>query len=178
MTFSSGVVAYGIVEHSMEASVGGGLAGLAASAMLTLAKIRVWTVDTKAERQQLEEATRRAHDTHTRYVAAEGALTEEHRRRVRDLEGERAACLQQVEAAKAALDERYEAQRETLIIESMQTGIKLYLAGLLNAPATAAPEAKIVAFPGQQQQAARARAIAHPADQATEAARDREVGRP
>ncbi|WKD36565.1 hypothetical protein [Streptomyces xanthophaeus] len=177
MTFSSGIVAYGIVEHSMEASVGGGLAGLAASAMLTLAKVRAWTVDTTEERRQLEEAKRQAHDTHTRYVAAEGALEGEHRRRVRDLEGERAALLRQVEAAKADLDDRYEAQREALIIESMQTGIKLYLAGLLNAPATA-PEAKIMPFPGQQQQAARARATGHPADQAPEAARDREVGRP
>lgn len=178
MLFSSGIVAYGIVEHSIEATVGGGFAALAAAAMLTLAKVRAWTVDTSAERRQLEDAKRQAHDTHTRYVAAEGALSEEHRRRVRDLEAERMICRQQLEAAKAALEAKYQDRREVLILESMQTAIKLHLDGLLNAP-PANPEAKIMPFPTQgMAQPTRERTTAHPADQAPEAARDRGVARP
>ncbi|MGW1939020.1 hypothetical protein [Streptomyces goshikiensis] len=175
MLSASGIVAYGVVEQSIAASVGGGFAGLAAAVMLTLAKVRTWTVDTGVERRQLEEAKRQAHDTHTRYVAAEGALTEEHRRRVRDLEAERVHLHQQLEAGKAALEERFEAQREALILASMETGIKLHLAGLLNAPSATA-EAKIMPFPGQQ--VSRERAATHPADPAPEATRDRGAARP
>ncbi|MFD3802589.1 hypothetical protein ACFWTC_02945 [Streptomyces sp. NPDC058619] len=177
MLFTSGIVAYGIVEKSIEASVGGGLAGLAAAAMLTLAKVRVWTVDTSAERRQLEEASRRAHDTQTRYLAVEAAFTEEHRRRVRDLEAERLRLQRQYEVAKRELEDRFEARREALIVESMGIGVELYLKGLLDGPEASSSEAKIMAFPVPEQQM-RERATAHPADPATQEARDRGVARP
>lgn len=171
MLFASGIVAYGIVEHSIEATVGGGFAALAAAAMLTLAKVRAWTVDTRAERQQLE-------DTRTRYLANEVALHGEHNRRVRDLEAERVMCHRQLEAAKAALIEEFEAKREELIVECMEAGVQVYLKRI-RTKEVATPEAKIMPFPAQgAAQPARERATAHPADAAPEAARDRGVARP
>ncbi|MFJ1865480.1 hypothetical protein ACIOD1_12695 [Streptomyces sp. NPDC088097] len=176
MTFSTGILAYGIVDSSIPASVGGGLAGLAAAGMMGLAKLRAWTVDTSAERRQLADSVRQAQNEETRYVAAQGAQAEEHRRRLRDIEGDRVRQEQHFIAAKAAMEADFEARREALIIESMATGIRLHLAGLLNAP-TEAVEAKILRLPGQQQPV-RERATAHPADQAPEAVRDRGVARP
>jgi hypothetical protein len=175
MTFSAGIVAYGIVDSNIPASTGGGLVGLAAAAMMGLAKMRAWAVDTSAERSQLTEAIRQAEIEQTRYAAAQGALEEEYRRRHRDLEGERARCQHQVTATKAALDEQYEARREALIVKSMEIGIRLHLAGLLDAP-TETVEAKILRLPGQQP--ARVRTTAHPADAATQPAREREARHP
>ncbi|MEU9000477.1 hypothetical protein [Streptomyces sp. NPDC048551] len=175
MTFSAGVVAYGIADSNITAATGGGLVALAAAAMMSLAKMRAWTVDTSAERRQLAEALRQAQNEETRYVAAQGAQAEEHRRRLRDLEGDRARFEQHLIAAKAALEEQFEANREALIVESMELGIRLYRAGLLKAPAEAA-EAKILRLPGQQP--TRERAAGHPADEVTQPVREREVRHP
>ena len=175
MTFSAGIVAYGIADMNIPASVGGGLVGLAAAAMMALAKIRAWAIDTSAERRQLTEAIQQAADERTKYIAAQGAQEEEHRRRLRDLEADRARVQHQLTAARVALDERFEAQRERLIIDSMETGIRLHLAGLLTAP-PATPEAKILRLPGAQ--STRERATAHPADSIPQPVREREARHP
>lgn len=175
MTFSAGIVAYGIVDSNIPASTGGGLVAIAAAAMMGLAKMRAWAVDTSAERRQLAEERQQAINEQTRYVAAQGAQDDEFSRRLRDLEGERARGQMQLTAAKAALDEEYQNRRDALIIEGMEIGIRLYLKGLLDAPSDAS-EAKIMPFPAQQH--VREPATAHPADQAPEAARDRGAARP
>lgn len=173
MTFSAGIVAYGIVDSNVPASIGGGLAGLAAATMMALAKMRAWAVDTSADRRKLDDALRAAHDERTRYVALGAAQQEEYKRRLRDLEGDRARLRADHEAAKAVLQDRYEDQREQLIVESMETGVRLYLAGLLHAPKQ--PPGDVVPFRLRQRGVA---ATSHPADQAPQAVRDREVGRP
>jgi len=178
MTLASGVVAFGVVDGSIAASVGGGFTVLASATLLALAKIRVWTCDTKAERTRLASAQQDAEDQRTRYVAAQGALMEERSRILRDLENERAANSIQLEASKAALQEKYEAEREQLIVQSTETAISLYLRGMLAPPPQVTPAKILDLFP--EQQPARARATAHPADPdpAPEATRDREAYRP
>ncbi|MFI8278571.1 hypothetical protein ACIGBH_27595 [Streptomyces sp. NPDC085929] len=173
MTISTGIVAYGIVDSSIPASVGGGLAGIVAAAMMALAKSRIWAVNTSAERRQLEDARQQVNDERTRYVAASAAQRAEHQRCLRDLEGDRAHLKAQAKAAQAAMERRFEDQRERLIVESMETGVRLYLAGLLNAPEQTPGD--VVPFRTRQRGE---RTTAHPADQAPQAARDREVGRP
>ncbi|MFE3578776.1 hypothetical protein [Streptomyces vinaceus] len=175
MTFSAGIVAYGIVDSNIPAATGGGLVGLAAATMMALAKVRAWAVDTSAERRKLDDALQAANDERTRYIALGVAQREEHKRRLRDLEGDRARLRADHEAARVTLQDRYEDQRETLIVESMETGVRLYLAGLLTAPQQVAGD--IVPFRLRQRGEAPA---VHPADatQAAPAARDREVGRP
>ncbi|MFB6809468.1 hypothetical protein [Streptomyces sp. NPDC056387] len=173
MTFSAGIVAYGIADTSVPASVGGGLVGLAAATMMALAKMRAWAVDTSAERRKLDEAIQQATDERTRYIAAQSAQEEEHRRRLRDLEADRARVQHQLTAAKAALDEQFEARREKLIVSSMETAIRLHLAGLLDAPAET-PDATILHLPGKQP--VRERATAHPAD--PQLVREREARHP
>ncbi|MFG2978816.1 hypothetical protein ACGFYY_38245 [Streptomyces sp. NPDC048331] len=182
MAFSSSVVAYGIVDSNTPASLGGGLVGLASAAMMHLAMTRTWSVDARDERRLLEDERRRletacqhAHDERTRYLALGAAQAEEHRRRIRDLEADRVANQHALAAAKAAFEEKFEGQREALIVESMETGVRLYLAGLHNAPPTTS-EAKIIRLPGQQP--TRDRAAAHPADAANQPAREREARHP
>ncbi|MCX5197175.1 hypothetical protein OOK31_25310 [Streptomyces sp. NBC_00249] len=177
MTFSAGIVAYGIVDSSIAASVGGGLAGVVAAAMMALAKARAWAVDTSAERRRLDDALQQASDERTRYLALGVAQREEHRRRIRDLEAERACLQQRFEAEKAALEDDFASRHEQLIVEATETALRLYHAGLLSAP-THTAEAQIVPFP--QQQPTRARATEHPADPTPgrEATRDRGAARP
>ncbi|MFJ5804807.1 hypothetical protein [Streptomyces sp. NPDC093093] len=184
MAFSAGVVAYGIVDSSTPASLGGGLVGLAAAAMMHLAKTRAWSVAARVERRRLdverlrlEDARQQAHDERTRYIALGEAQHQEHRRRIRDLEAERVANQQDLVAAKAGLVERYEAQREALIVESMEIGVSLYLAGLRKAP-TETINAKIFRLPEQPTPQPRERTVAHPADVATQPVREREVRHP
>ncbi|MFJ3173752.1 hypothetical protein ACIPJK_23635 [Streptomyces roseus] len=173
MAISAGITAYGIVDSSTPAAVGGGLAGLVAAVMMALAKSRAWAINTDAERRHLADARREAENEQTRYVALTVAAAAEHRRCLRDLEGDRAQLKAQTQAAAAAMEQRFEDQREQLIIESMETGIQLYLAGLLNAPEQTPGD--VVPFRTRQRGE---RATAHPADQVPQAARDREVGRP
>lgn len=173
MLFASGIVSYGIVEHSIEATVGGGFAGLAAAAMLTLAKVRAWTVDTSAERRQLKEAERLAHIAETRFIALQGAQTQEEARRVRDLEAERAALHARYEAERAQLIQELEDERTQIKIDSYLVGHDHGRRGIL-VPSNEQP-GRLVQFPNP---AVRERTTSHPADQVPEAARDRGVARP
>lgn len=173
MLFTSGVVGYGIVEHDMEASVGGGLCGLAAAAMFTLAKLRAWTVDTSAERRRLEEAERLAHIAETRFIAAQGAQMQEEGRRVRDLEAERAALHARHEAERAQLVQELEDERAQIKIDAYLVGLDHGRRGIVE-PSSELP-GRLVQFPTP---AVRERTTAHPADAAPEAARDRGVARP
>ncbi|MCB5168059.1 hypothetical protein LG634_24930 [Streptomyces bambusae] len=160
MTFSAGIVTYGIIDSNLPAATGGGLIALAAAGMMGLSKARTWAVDTSTERRALAEAKQRAEDEHTKYIALGAAQAEEHRRRLRDLEGDRAAGRAEVAALKRALDDRYEAGREQLIVESMETGVRLYLAGLLKAPtATTAPAQVLPLFPPQPTRAGAAEQV-------------------
>ncbi|MEU4947660.1 hypothetical protein [Streptomyces lavendulae] len=176
MTFSAGVVAYGIFDSNVSAATGGGFVALAAAAMMGLAKMRVWAVDTSAERRQLEEALQAARDERIRYVALGVAQQEEHRRCVRDLEAERAGHQRQLAAAKAALEEQFEADREDLIVNATNAAVALAKTGFFDRPIETS-EAKILRLPGQQQPV-REGAAAHPADEATQPVREREVRHP
>lgn len=163
MTFSAGIVAYGVVDSSVPAATGGGLIALAAAGMMGLAKARAWAVDTSGERRVLAEAKQRAEDERTKYVALKAAMAEEHQRRIRDLERDRAVGRAEVAALKQALEDRYEDGREQLIIEGMETGVRLYLAGLLKAPTAITPPAQVLPlFPPQP---ARERAAEHPQEE-------------
>ncbi|MFF6940405.1 hypothetical protein [Streptomyces lavendulae] len=173
MLFASGVVGYGVVERSIEATLGGGLTGLAAAIMFTLAKVRAWTVDTSAERRRLEEAERRAHDTHTRYIAAHGAQMQEEARRVRDLEAERAALRTRAESERAQFLQELEDERAIIKVKSYLIGVDHGRRGILD-PTSEQP-GRVVQFPSP---AVRDQASTHPADPAAEAVRDRGVARP
>ncbi|MGP3684093.1 hypothetical protein ACTVZO_05165 [Streptomyces sp. IBSNAI002] len=180
MLFAAGVVAYGIVDDHLASSVGGGLAGLAAAALLILAKVRLWTTDTSAERAALAEDRRNAADERNRYVAAQGAQMQEHARRMRDLEAERAALLTQIQAERVRLYEELEDERTTLKITSYLVGVDHGRRGILDAPlGDTQPAGQVVPFPNPASPI-RERATAHPADPAPapQAARDRGAGRP
>lgn len=166
MLFASGVVSYGVIGRSIEATIGGGLTGLAAAIMFT---VRAWTMDTSAERRQLKEAERLARDTHTRYIAAHGAQMQEEARRVRDLEAERAQLRARFEAERAQLLQELEDERTVIKVESYLVGVDHGRRGIL-LPSGEQP-GLVVPFPSPT---ARERATAHPAA-APKSVRDRDV---
>ncbi|MFD5509174.1 hypothetical protein ACFWIB_15535 [Streptomyces sp. NPDC127051] len=178
MLIAAGIVAYGIVENHVPSAIGGGLTGLASAALLILAKVRLWTTDTSAERAALAEDRRHAADERSRYVAAQGALMQEHARCMRDLEAERAAVLAHTQAERVRMRQELEDERATIKIESYLIGVGHGRRRMFDARAVQ-PAGQIVPFP-KAVSPARDRATTHPADAAQElpAARDREVGRP
>lgn len=190
MTAAIGVVVYGVVEVNIAAAVGGGFATLAFATLLGVAKIRSWTVDTSAERAQLASAQQQAEDERTRYVAAQGALTQERSRMVRDFEAEaaalrresevfKAAVLKDLEAEKTVFLQQLEDERDAIKIESYEVGVIHGCSGIFDVSPKTAEAGKIVKFPiPAGPQVSRQGATAHPADEAPEAARDRGVARP
>lgn len=179
MLFAAGVVAYGIVEDHIASSIGGGLAGLTSAALLILAKVRLWTTDTSAERAALAAARRDATDEHARYIAAQGAQIAEHDRRMRDLEAERAALHSQLRAERVRLHQETDDERADIKIQAYLAGLDHGRRGVVDTTTQQQHEGRIVPFPGPATPT-RERATAHPADaaQAAPTARDREVGRP
>jgi F0F1-type ATP synthase epsilon subunit len=179
MLIAAGVVAYGIVEDHTASAIGGGLAGLTSAALLILAKVRLWTTDTSAEREALAAARREAADERNRYLAAQGAQMAEHDRRMRDLEAERAALHAQLQAKRVRLHQEIDDELASIKIEAYLVGVDHGRRGIHDASFDQPqPEGQVVQFPGPAGPA-RERTI-HPADAAREApaARDREVGRP
>ncbi len=178
MLTAAGIVAYGIVEDHVASAIGGGLAGLASAALLILAKVRLWTTDTSAERAALADARRATADEHTRYVAAQGAQMQEHARRMRDLETERAALMAQLQASRVRMHQELEDERASIKIEAYMVGVDHGRRGILDAPLNQ-PKGQVVQFPSPADPT-RERARAHPADPAMErqATRDRGAARP
>lgn len=179
MLIAAGVVAYGIVEDHTASAIGGGLAGLTSAALLILAKVRLWTTDTSAEREALAAARREAADEHNRYLAAQGAQMAEHDRRMRDLEAERAALHAQLQAKRVRLHQEIDDERASIKIEAYLVGVDHGRRGIHDDSFRQhQPEGQVVQFPGPASPT-RERTT-HPADAAREvpAARDREVGRP
>lgn len=177
MIIGAGIVTYGITANDLARVVGGGFVLLPAASLFTLAKVRAWTASGQGEKRRLERATRDAEDERTRYVAAQGAQMEEHWRRLRDLEAEKAALRAQLEAERARLHEEMQDFRDQLISDAMGATILMDLQRLLEPKPQTAAATVTNLFPAQP---ARERATAHPADSALEpqAARDREAGRP
>ncbi|MFJ3923083.1 hypothetical protein [Streptomyces sp. NPDC090022] len=179
MLFAAGIVAYGIVEDHIASAIGGGLAGLTSAALLILAKVRLWTTDTSAERAALVAARRETAAEYARYLAAQGALVAEQDRRVRDLEAERAALHAQLQAARVRLLQDVEDQRASIQVDAYLVGLDHGRRGLVDSTFKRQSQGQVVPFPSPASPT-RERATAHPADAAQElpAARDREAGRP
>ncbi|MFD8577217.1 hypothetical protein ACFV1H_18030 [Streptomyces virginiae] len=179
MLIAAGIVAYGIVEDHIASAIGGGLAGLTSAALLILAKVRLWTTDTSAERAALAAARREAADEHSRYLAAQGAQMAEHDRRMRDLEAERATLHAQLQAKRVRLQQELDDDRASIKIDAYLIGVDHGRRGIHDSFSQPQQEGQVVQFPNPASPT-RERATSHPADaaQARPTARDREVGRP
>ncbi|MFF4369686.1 hypothetical protein [Streptomyces sp. NPDC001594] len=170
-----GVVVYGIVANDLARSLGGGITAFTAALLLSLAKMRSWTTDAKAERARLAKALQAADDERTRYVAAQGAQMQEESRRIRDLEAERIALRAQADVERARLLQELEDERAQIQIDAYLTGVDHGRRGILNA--SPARPGRVVQFPTP---GIRERATGHPADPSPvqEAEFDRDAGHP
>ncbi|MEW1638590.1 hypothetical protein AB0469_31600 [Streptomyces sp. NPDC093801] len=175
LVLAVGVVAYGIFANDLARSVGGGVTAFTAALLLSLAKMRSWTTDARAERARLAKSVQAADDQRTRYVAAQGALMEEERRIIRDLEAERVALRAQADVERARLLQELEDERAQIKIDAYLTGVDHGRRGILNE--TPVQPGRVVQFP---RPGMRERATAHPADPSPvqEAAFDRDAGHP
>lgn len=136
LALGAAVVAWGIAGDDLARSIGGGCITLTAGTLLALAKIRVWTTDTRVERQRLADLQRAATDERTRLVAAQGALEQERSRLLRDASAAEQAAAARLVAAKAAMEEKLEEERSQMAVDSLDVAYKLIKAGLLNPRST------------------------------------------
>lgn len=142
------VIIHGIAYDNLAHSIGGlGLATIGLTAVgLTL--IRRWVTDTTAERENLAAARRVAEEERSRAFAEQAALEGERSRLYRDLEAARAADEERLTIERAAMAQEFEDARAKLACESMSILASWVVNGKVRPPER--KSGTVIRFPDQQ----------------------------
>lgn len=142
------VILHGIAYDNLAHSIGGlGIttAGLTAYA-LTL--IRQWVTDTTAERNNLATAQRVAEEERSRAFAEQAAMEGERSRLYKDLEAARAADEERLAVERAAMVQEFEDARAELSIDAMSILASWFVDGKVCPPEH--KSGTLIPFPDQQ----------------------------
>lgn len=145
-------VVYGIITENLERTVGGAIFTMTALTLIALVLIRRWITNADADRQRHDDAVRAADTERMRYVAAQAALEVERGRGRRDLAAEHKRMSATLEAERAAMRDRFEEERATLVCETIETTFRMFQDGKF-APA-AHEYARVIGFPNPTHQRA------------------------
>lgn len=139
-------VVYGIVTENLERTVGGAIFTMTALTLIALVLIRRWITNADADRQRHDDAVRAADTERMRYVAAQAALEVERGRLRRDIAVEHQQVAATLDAERAAMRERFEEDRATLVCETIETTFLLFRDGKF-APTEHGYAAQVIGFP-------------------------------
>lgn len=133
-SFAAGlvVVVHGIVTDNAARSAAGASLTITGLTFFALCLVRKWISDTSRERDRQLDAARASHDERTRYIAAQAAMEIERQRMQRDVSAERAHLAVRLAAEQAAMRDRFEEERATLICETFEAAVLMVQAGVLN----------------------------------------------
>lgn len=170
LTAGAAVLAYGLYTDEITPAIGGVGVTITSSVLLALSKIRVWTIDTRAERARLAAATQQAEDERTRLIAVTAAADAENTRIRRDAAAEREENLVRLRAERAAMEEHFAEREATRQCEALDAAFHMIKKGILNPPDHAETHARVIEMPGLARQ--------RQAQQEASLVRDREAYHP
>lgn len=146
---------HAIAVNSTPRSLGGACLTLIALTVISLVVLRSWIVDTSNDRRALNEATAKAQDEYTRYLALQTALEGEQTRLQKDVNAERAALIESLAVERRQMIADFEEHRAELIAETTEAAFLMFHSGKF------APQHQdrgtIIRFPMQEPERQRAR---------------------
>lgn len=149
------VILHGIVYDNLAHSIGGLGITITGLAALALTLIHQWITDTSAQREALAADQRKAQEERSLAFAEQAAVEGERSRLYRDLEAARAAVEERLTVERAAMERDFEDARTELVNDSMRILASWFKDGKICPPER--KNGTIIRFPDQQHQDATAR---------------------
>jgi len=144
------VILHGIAYDNLAHSIGGLGITTTGLAVLALTLIHYWITDTTAQREALAADQRKAQEERSLAFAEQAAVEGERSRLYRDLEAARAADEERLAVERAAMELEFEDARTELVNNSMSILASWVTSGKIRPPER--KNGTIIRFPDQQHQ--------------------------